>query len=456
MKSNFYKSILFVASAGMLATCKPELTAPAASKGSMDPSRYVSVGNSITSGYADGALSYNGQLVSYPNLIAGQLKLIGGGNFSQPLMPSGSIGVGSGGGAPFKLGYSTDCLGITSLAPVPVASAGDVSALNASVYASQGPFNNMGVPGAKAITALAAGYGNPAAGAGNFNPFFTRMASNPSTASMLSDAMAMNPTFFSVFIGNNDVLAYAMHGGASDSITPPTGNPGVGFDGSIHAIVANLGVKGAKGVIANVPDITTLPFFTTIPWNGLTLRQGQADTLNADMPNGTGGSLYNFHAGNNAFIIADPSVPFLFKRQIKEGEFILLDTPLDSIKCHFMGTLVPIPNAHVLTFAEIANIEAAITYYNQIIQATVTANPGRLGLVDVNAFMKQTNKGIVYNGVALNTQFVTGGAFSLDGIHLNPIGNALLANEFIKSINANFGSTIPQVDVTKYRGVIFP
>jgi len=70
--------------------------------------------------------------------------------------------------------------------------------------------------------------------------------------------------------------------------------------------------------------------------------------------------------------------------------------------------------------------------------------------------MNKTNKGIVYDGVALNTQFVTGGSFSLDGIHLNPIGNALLANEFIKSINSFFGATIPQVDATKYRGVVFP
>jgi hypothetical protein len=454
MKSTFSKLFLFCASAALLGACKPELTAPTATKGSMDPTRYVSVGNSITSGYADGALYYSGQQVSFPNLLAGQFKLVGGGNFSQPLMPSGSVGVGASGGAPFKLGYSTDCLGVTSLAPVPAAASGDLSAFASNIFASQGPFNNMGVPGAKAITVLAQGYGNPAAGPGNYNPFFTRMASNPATASMIADAVAMNPTFFSLFIGNNDVLAYAMAGGASDAITPATGPAGVGFDGSINAIVNQLKANGAKGVIANVPDITALPFFTTIPWNGLTLRQGQADTLNNFMPNGTGGSLFNFHAGPNAFVIADPTVPFIGKRQIKQGEFILLDTPLDSIKCNYLGSLVPIPNKHVLTFSEIANIETAISSYNNTIQSVASANG--LALVDVNGFMSRTNKGIVYNGVALSTAFVTGGAFSLDGIHLNPIGNALLANEFIKSINSTYGSTIPQVDATKYRGVIFP
>ena len=46
--------------------------------------------------------------------------------------------------------------------------------------------------------------------------------------------------------------------------------------------------------------------------------------------------------------------------------------------------------------------------------------------------------------------------FSLDGIQLNPLGNAMLANEFIKAINQTYASTIQQVDVTKYRGVEFP
>jgi hypothetical protein len=70
--------------------------------------------------------------------------------------------------------------------------------------------------------------------------------------------------------------------------------------------------------------------------------------------------------------------------------------------------------------------------------------------------MSQTQKGISYDGISLNAQFVTGGAFSLDGIHLNPIGNALLANQFIQAINTTYGSTIPQVDATKYRGILFP
>jgi hypothetical protein len=59
-------------------------------------------------------------------------------------------------------------------------------------------------------------------------------------------------------------------------------------------------------------------------------------------------------------------------------------------------------------------------------------------------------------GVGINSAFITGGAFSLDGIHLTPRGNAVIANVFIDAINAKYASTIPAIDITQYRGVKFP
>src|ERR1017187_571736 len=143
--------------------------------------------------------------------------------------------------------------------PINFAPQGDIVSLATSVYASQGPFNNMGVPGAKSFNVPQVGYGNLSLGLTNptINPYFGRMASNQATSSILSDALAQNPTFFSMFIGNNDVLAYAMGGGASDCVTSlPT------FNASILNVVNNLSAGGAKGVIGNIPDITSLPFFT--------------------------------------------------------------------------------------------------------------------------------------------------------------------------------------------------
>ena len=60
----------------------------------LDLSKYVALGDSITSGYTDGALFYEGQLHSFANLLAEQFTLVGGGNFKQPLMKPNSVGVG--------------------------------------------------------------------------------------------------------------------------------------------------------------------------------------------------------------------------------------------------------------------------------------------------------------------------------------------------------------------------
>lgn len=446
-----YKNTLYtLAVCGSMIACKPTIEEPAVNRGSLNVTKYVAVGNSITAGYADNALYYDGQQVSYANLLAGQFARIGTGEFKQPLIDANSVGIGASGGARLALTGSTDCLGNTSLAPVPVAATGDLSIFATNIYTSKGPFNNMGVPGAKATTTIFAGYGNPGNGLGNYNPFYTRMASNPSTSSILQDAMLQNPTFFTLFIGSNDVLLYALAGAASDAITPTAGTAGIGFDASMDVIVNTLISGGAKGAIANVPDITSLPYFTTVPYNGLVLTsQLQVDALNAAYAPLS----ITFQLGQNPFIIEDASAPG-GKRKITSSEYVLLSVPQDSLKCKQWGSAKAIPNKYVLTGAEISDIRTAITNYNTKIKSLARENG--LAFVDANQFLMVAETGITYNGINLNTTFVSGGAFSLDGVHLTPIGNALLANEFIKAINATYGSTLPLVDATKYSGVKFP
>ena len=66
------------------------------------------------------------------------------------------------------------------------------------------------------------------------------------------------------------------------------------------------------------------------------------------------------------------------------------------------------------------------------------------------------NSGIKWDGVNYSAKFITGGAFSLDGVHLTGRGYAIIGNEFIKAINAKYNSTLPQVNPNKYSGVTFP
>ncbi|MES2131607.1 MAG: hypothetical protein V4506_04600, partial [Bacteroidota bacterium] len=137
MQNITYKSIIAALTvSAFMSSCKPKLDAPDPGKGSLDVSKYVAIGNSITSGYADGALYYDGQMVSYPNLLAEQFKQVGGGNFTQPLMPVGSVGAGVTGTVVVSkrvLGYATDCKGVTSLSPVFYAPTGDAVGLGSRV-----------------------------------------------------------------------------------------------------------------------------------------------------------------------------------------------------------------------------------------------------------------------------------------------------------------------------------
>ncbi|MGZ5284148.1 MAG: G-D-S-L family lipolytic protein, partial [Kaistella sp.] len=62
------------------------------SSGSANFTKYIALGNSLTSGYRDNALYMDGQVESYPNMIATQMMLAGGGAFKQPLMPNNTGG----------------------------------------------------------------------------------------------------------------------------------------------------------------------------------------------------------------------------------------------------------------------------------------------------------------------------------------------------------------------------
>lgn len=425
-----------------IVSCKPKFNVPDPDKGNVDVSNYVAVGGAMTAGYSNGALYYDAQQNSYSNLLAEQLKLIGGGEFKIPYVSQSSIGISSTNTAPSILGNRTDCLGAVSLGPVKVATQGDLSIFASNVYASQGSFNNMGVPDVKVIDMDLNGYANP---------FYQRMASSGSS-SILSDAVSKNPTFFSVMLGLNDVLNFALKGAASESITPIAGPVGVGFESSINNVIDKLMANGAKGVIANIPSIKTMAYFNTIAWNALKLDQAKATSLtNAYAPLDS----TKFHEGNNGFIIEDVTVPFLEFRQAVEGEYILLNIPLDTVKCNAQwGSINPIPDRFVLTLSEIDAIENTINSYNTILKNI--ANAKGLAFVDMNSFFAKIKTGFVYNGVTVNASFVSGGAYSLDGLNLTQRGNALLANEFIKAINSTYESSIPQIDALKYPAVIFP
>jgi len=136
------------------------------------------------------------------------------------------------------------------------------------------------------------------------------------------------------------------------------------------------------------------------------------------------------------------------------GEYIVLTTPGDSLKCGGWGSTKPIPTRYVLTATEVANVKTATDAFNAIIADNATKY--NLALMDANTYMRSLSTGITWDGVTYSPAFVSGGAFSLDGVHLTPRGYALVANEILRVVNARYHATIPNVEINKYGGIRFP
>jgi len=73
-----------------------------------------------------------------------------------------------------------------------------------------------------------------------------------------------------------------------------------------------------------------------------------------------------------------------------------------------------------------------------------------LAFVDADALLNRVGQGLSFPGGIITSDFVTGGAFSLDGVHLTPRGYALIANETLRVINQTYGSNLPEVNVGEY------
>ncbi len=443
------KKIVFLfASLVILVSCDPKIDEYKATPGSADFSKFIVVGHSLAAGYSNGALYKSGQEVSVPNLVAEQMLSVGGTPLIQPMVTS-EYGVLPG---KRKLGYTTSCNGITSLGVVP--DVGDLEPLGPIGYA----VTNLAVPGMKSFHAFVPHYGDFSA-LPYANPYYCRFATNPANA-VVDEIVPLNGSFFMLWLGDNDVLSYALAGGEADSITPlPL------FQQAMGGLVQTLTANGAKGVVSTVTDVTSSPFFTTIPYNGLVLDTAQAAQVNYAMQLfGLAPILnYTYKPGPNPFLITDPTSPHpYFKvRLMQPGEMVLLTVPQDSLKCGGWGIIspwalqpAPIPDQFILTTEEIAEIQTAVLGYNEAINGL--ANQFGLAVCDMNENLKNMTTGIVWDGVKLNTKFITGGTFSTDGIHLTPRGNAVAANFFIDAINAKYGSTLPHVNVTAYPGLIFP
>lgn len=435
-----------------LAGCQPDIDAngPAASPGSADFTSYVAVGNSLTSGYTDGGLYNEGQATSYPALLAQQFAKTGKGPaaFVQPAFSaakkdgSGYIKLQLVNGAPTPVQptAANNYLG-EQLAVTGVSLAGG---LQLEGYTGTQP-DNLGVPGISVLSSLSALTGGLAP-YGLINPFYERLlpAADKPNKDYVTYIGQKTPTFFTCWMGNNDVLAYATAGGVVSATNPfggltDTTRFGIGYRAILQTISKNGTVKGA---VANIPGVTTVPFFNTV-----TVAAVLASYQAAGLP------ITNIYvqARTSATTTATAA------RVATASDLLTLTTQAYIAANPGRGTSManPIISDYVLDPFEQADILARTTQLNTIIAKT--ALRFKVPVVDANTyFAGVAARGIATNGVPNSTTFVRGNFFGLDGVHPTPRGYALIANEWIRVINSYYGSTVPSLDANSYRGVLLP
>lgn len=527
-----YSKLSIILSAALIFGCAQEideLKDPAAEEqptgslgNSIDVSKFVTIGNSLVAGYQANALFTDGQNESIGKIIHQQMVYAGAtGEFNQPdinsvngfsgFIPSTTTPLGR------LILYDPDGAGPRGAGPVASATPArtasgtapcnvlETAALPAPYNTASSPLdpswifngekdklNNFGVPGITVGELLVPTSPNPA-----FNLYYSRFATDPGNSTILGDAIATNPTFFLLEIGNNDILGYATGGASNPDILTSEEDFALRYNGVIATLLGNL--PNAKGVVANIPDVTSIPFFFTVKWNAVPLDAATAETVTNALATPYNGFLQNLVLGGlitaeeaaqrtltytasatNPILITDSTltdltpymvgpaaglIPYAKARQTTASDLItltagsVLGTCVGGNPQAIQGVTYPLADNFVLTPSETQEILLQTNKFNTIIAAAVAGSNDRLALADVNTAFKNfvATQGAMMNGILITPSITPPYAgFSEDAVHPNGRGYAFLANIFIDAINAKFGSTIPKANITKYRGTRTP
>jgi len=384
------------------------LLAAAPAVAQVDLSNYVALGDSMTAGFASASMMDWYQDRSYPAVLARQA---GAATFEQPYISEPGIG---------------PIFELVSLAPVPViAPVGLLPGLPTNAE-YPGIYNNLGIPTATLFdTIFQTGDINNLI-QGDFDTVFFDIVLRNGINTALEQAIGMQPTFMTVWIGSNDVLTAVLAATPIDGVTMTPVDFFAGLYG--NAVGALATTTTADIVLINVPYPTETPFatsldpFVDIP--GLGRWYLMADTgplTDDDFLTLGGGALLALGYG----LPGQPPLPDNMNLFTGEPGVVLRATEVDMIN------------------AQIDGFNAAIDQ---------TASAFGYPVFDVNALFAEIASGEfvpTYGGTTLSTQFLLGGIFSYDGIHPQRIGYALVADELIQFINAEYDSEIPRVDMAE-------
>jgi lysophospholipase L1-like esterase len=123
------------------------------------------------------------------------------------------------------------------------------------------------------------------------------------------------------------------------------------------------------------------------------------------------------------------------------------------------GVTVPLADQYALIPIEIAAIADARSAFNAAVKAVAEANSTRVAHADIDKGFSDfiTAQAMVTNGITITPNInPPTGIYSEDGVHPNNRGYAFIANLFIDAINAQYGASVPSVNISKYGATGLP
>lgn len=470
---NYFKALLsltFILFLGYGCNDFNELDPPVqnAVSGNADFSRFVSIGNSITAGYQSGTIYESAQMYSYGNLIAKQV----GTDYQIPYVSDPGLG---------------GRMEVRSLSPFTLyTNPSTGSPLNANYSKA---YNNLGVPGALIYDVLFARSSTTCASfvfSGVANPYFDFILRGKGT--QLEQALSLAPTFITIWIGNNDVLGYATSGGTSPSAPTSVTQFTQLFGGIAQGIQQYKTQTGTNPgvVVGNIPNVSAIPFFTTVgpvlatnpaikwwqikllqqasglPATGLIYGSHEGGTNLGQLPYKigfadsaallTGSTLVTLRGQSYAALLGQPTGKFYRDNNLP------IPLGIDTTQLFGFHPQNPFPDVFVLDPDEITTSNNAVAGFNNVISGV--AQQSGFHVVDINSKFNALRAadftgGTSINGVTFRTTYISGGLFSLDGVHPSNQAHGIVANEFISVINQKFNANIPLVDVGAIPGSIF-
>ncbi|QEC75785.1 SGNH/GDSL hydrolase family protein [Mucilaginibacter ginsenosidivorax] len=438
----FFSALLFFSACKLDTTIGPEKKAetsgstPTTNTGFY--SRYIAIGDSQTAGYTNDGLYNWGIYNSFPNIFAGSLEGSGLKTFNQPLFSIAQMN-----GTGFMELKGTDANGqpliVRDTLKTAIRGSINISGSGTMQLLSKftGDNDNFGVAGLKV-----ADISNTQTG--NTNRYFERLLplNAPANNTSYVDFITSKPFgFFTLNLGTNDVFGYAAGGGVKPlALTDKTT-----FNTSYTLLVNKLTANGAKGVLTTIPDVSALPFFTATKL---------ADILTkAKVISPTFDKLYieakqSIDVGQDGYEVRAATSADLLLLSLNVSQIGKQVSTTHGAQYYGLSPYAPIENKWILDVNEKTIASDYITAYNTSIRTL--ASTKALALFDAYAFFNDVKKGTTVQGISVSSNYLTGGLFSLDGVHLSPRGNAILANMYVAVTNAKYGTTLKEAKLSDY------